>query len=184
MKPDPVTVRVRAGAPALAELGEIEEIAGITGLMVEVRELVFNGGPGVGPGLETKTLTVPGAINLPEFTLAVSWVLETKVVINGLPPHCTIEFWTKPVPVRVMVNVGSPTFADDGEMLVSVGVAGLIVSATAFDAGPFMLATVICAVPGWPIRFGVTCAVICVELTAVEFNCMLFRETVAPGRKL
>lgn len=91
------------------------------------------GGIPGGPGFETVTMAVAGKIRRPAAMVAVSFVGETNVVLNGAPSHCTIEELTKPVPVRESVKVASPTFADTGVMLVITGGAGVMFKVAATE---------------------------------------------------
>ena len=118
-------------------------------------------------GLATVTEAVPGWANRPAPTVAINCVLDTKVVLSGAPFHCTIDAWTKPVPVSERVNAGSPTYALLFERLRSVG--GYMVSVTAFDTAfdweSARSTTRICAVPGCAIRLAGTNTVIWVAVT-------------------
>jgi hypothetical protein len=77
MKLVPVTVRVKADPPAVAELGEMVVMAG-TGLYAAVLVKVWaEEVPPPGVGLKTVTLAVPAAAMSDAGMAAVSWVAET-----------------------------------------------------------------------------------------------------------
>lgn len=77
IKPVPVTVRVKAGPPAVAELGEMEMMVGaglLAGLMVKIRADEV---PPPGAGLKTVTEAVPALRISAAEIAAFSWVEET-----------------------------------------------------------------------------------------------------------
>jgi hypothetical protein len=77
MKLLPVTVRVKADPPAVAELGEMEVRVGdglVAALMVKVTAEEV---PPPGVGLKTVALAVPAAAMSDAGIAAVSWVEET-----------------------------------------------------------------------------------------------------------
>ena len=141
----PVTVRVKADPPAVADTGLRLVVPG-TGLLI-----VKGRGPDVTPpGFNTVTFTVPAAAISAAAIEAVSWVAFTKVVVRLDPPHCTAEPLTKLVPLTVRVNPELPAVVDEGLRLVIVGAAGgLMVNVWALEVPPpgVGLSTVTWAVP-------------------------------------
>jgi len=81
--------------------------------------------PPPGAGLKTVTFAVPAVATSLAGIAAVSWVLETKVVVRSLPFQRTTAPLTKFVPVMVSVNPPLPATAVAGLMLLIVG-AGLL----------------------------------------------------------
>jgi hypothetical protein len=67
-KPEPFTVRAKAGPPAVAELGERLESEGVGGLMVNVSALEV-----APPGFTTVTLALPCEEIRVAGTEAVNW---------------------------------------------------------------------------------------------------------------
>ena len=67
-KPEPFTVNVNAGPPAVTELGERLEIEGVGALIVKISERDT-----IPPGFATVTLAVPGIAIRLGATDAVSW---------------------------------------------------------------------------------------------------------------
>jgi hypothetical protein len=134
MKPVPFTVRVKAAAPTVREVGLRLEIVGAGGLLiVKVRALEV---PPPGAGLTTVTWAVPAVAMSPAAMAAVSWVAETKVVARGLPFQRTTELELKPLPVTVSVNAALPAYAVAGLRLVVVGTGLLTVKDSAFEVPP------------------------------------------------
>src|SRR5262249_24255071 len=120
MKLVPVTVSVKAGPLWKALLGASDVSVGmrLAAVMVKVRA---PDGPQPGAGWTTVTeaeraLAIPVAV-----PLAVSWVVLTKVVVRGLPFHCTTDEAMTLVPVTVRVKPGLPWKALLGASAVSVG---------------------------------------------------------------
>ena len=132
----PVTVRVKVGPPAVAELGERVVMAGIgllAALMVKVSGLEV---PPPGVGLKTVTLAVPAAAISEAGIAAVSWVAETYVVVRSAPFHRTFDVDTKLVPVTVRVKADPPAAAEVGEIEVRVG-TGLFAGGVPVVVNPF-----------------------------------------------
>ena len=77
--------------------------------------------PPLAAGLATVMLDVPTPAISAAFTDACRLVLEMKVVVRGLPFHCTVEEATKFVPVTVSVNAVPPAMAEPGFNNVIVG---------------------------------------------------------------
>ena len=120
-KLEPVTVRVKAGPPAVAELGEMVDRVG-TGLFAA--EMVKVNPPEVPPpgaGLKTVTVAVPAVAMSVAGIAAVSWVEETKVVVRSAPFHRTLDEETKLVPLTVRVNADPPAVAELGERELRAG---------------------------------------------------------------
>lgn len=70
--------------------------------------------PPLAGGLEMVTFTTPAAAMSAVVIAACKLVLETKVVVRGLPFHCTTDAGTKLPPVTVMVNAAPPAIAELG----------------------------------------------------------------------
>jgi hypothetical protein len=121
MKLLPVTVRVKAGPPAVAELGEMVVRVGtglFAGLMVKVwAEEV----PPPGVGLKTVTLAVPWVAMSEARIAAVSCEAETYVVVLSAPFQRTLEPEMKLLPVTVRVKADPPAVAELGLMLERLG---------------------------------------------------------------
>jgi hypothetical protein len=170
MKLLPVTVRVKAGPPAVAELGKMEVRVG-TGLLAALMVNVFaEEVPPPGVGLTTVTLAVPADAMSVAGIAAVSCEAETYVVVRANPFHRTDELEIKPVPVTVRVKAGPPAVAELGERVVMVGtglLAALMVKVLAVDVPPpgVGLKTVTLAVPWLAISEAGIAAVSWVEET-------------------
>ncbi len=80
--------------------------------------------PPPGPGFTTAICAVPAVDKSAELSVTFSCVALTKVVTRLLWFYCTVEPWTKPVPVMVTVVAASPAVAPVGDMEVTPG-AGL-----------------------------------------------------------
>ena len=120
VKPVPLTVRVNAGVPATAELGDrLVMVAG--GLMVNV-----TAGGEVCPTVVTVTAALPADAIRAAGTAAVSWPALMKVVTRLLPFQVTVVVLVKPAPLTVRVKAGFPTVVLCGEMLL-MDRAGVIV---------------------------------------------------------
>jgi hypothetical protein len=129
----PVTHNVKAAPPAVMLEGESEVAVGARLLMAKVNPLEV---PPPGKGFTTVTVAVPPvAMSLAKIA-AVNCVLLTKVVVRGLPFHCTTELETKLVPVTVSVNAAPPAVALVGESEVTVGAGLLTVKLRAFEVPP------------------------------------------------
>ena len=177
-KPLPVTVRVKAGPPAVTLDGEMPVMAGNGG--VTFRGSGLDAGL---PGFAAVTGTGPTCRIRLAGTAAVSCVALTNVVVNEVFASDTVAPDTKPAPFTVKMNAGPPAAIEDGEILVMAGGAGAMVRLTALDAVPPAFAAVIWAVPACAIRLAGTTAVTCVELTKVV-KAVLLKKIVAPARKL
>src|SRR5712691_10324116 len=110
MKLEPVTVRVKAGPPCSALLGESEESAG-TGLTAVMVKATAAEVPPPGVGVNTVIGAEPAVVRSLAGMLAVSWVALTKVVVRVPPFHCTTEAGMKLEPVSVRVTGPAPCSA-------------------------------------------------------------------------
>ena len=77
--------------------------------------------PPPGVPLVTVILKVPLVVRSDARMEAVSWVVETKVVVRASPAKLTTEVGIKFVPFTVNVKVASPAFLEVGETEVVVG---------------------------------------------------------------
>ena len=173
-KPVPLTVRVKAGPPAVAESG-LSEV--ITWPAVMVKVALADGTP----FSTTVTLAGPAAAMRLAGTWAVNCVALTKVVVSALPFHWTTAPEAKPVPLTVRVKAAPPAVAPLG---LSEEITGppLIVKVAPPDVTPFST-TVTVTVPGAAIRLAATCAVNCMEFTKVVVSAVPFHWTTAPEAK-
>src|SRR6516165_6788091 len=106
----------------MVELGVSREIAGGGGIMVKATALEV---PPPGAGVETVTLAVPAVATSAVVMAACKAVLETPVVVRGLPFHRTVE---KPkfVPVTVRVKAPLPATTAFGLNEVTAGTGLLL----------------------------------------------------------
>src|SRR6185437_3140389 len=96
--------------------------------------------PPLATGLATVMVAAPAvAISAAEIT-ACTWVLETKVVVRGLPLNCTTAAGSKFWPFTTRVKPAPPTMAElgfklaiTGDCAVGVGGAGGVGSGVAGD---------------------------------------------------
>ena len=121
-KPVPLTVRVNAALPALAEVGEMLEVVGAGLLKVKVWAFEV---PPPGAALNTVTEAVPATARSAAVIAAVNLVEETKVVLRLVPFQFTLEPATKPEPLTVSVKAAPPAVPVVGLTLVVAG-AGLL----------------------------------------------------------
>ena len=139
MKLLPLTVRVKAEPPAVADEGLMLVVAG-TGLAAAfiVKVWAFEVPP-PGAGLNTVTEAVPAVAMSAAVIAAVNWVADRYVVVRLDPFHCTTEPLTKLLPLTVRVKAEPPGAAEVGLMLVVAGtglVAVLIVKVWALEVPP------------------------------------------------
>jgi hypothetical protein len=122
----PVTVRIKAGPPAMVEVGERLEFVG-AGLLI-VRVSAFEEAPLVSAvtcAIPAKAMSVAGMA-------AVSRVAETKVVGRLLPFHWTTDDpLMNPVPFTVRVKAAPPAVRVVGLRLVSVAASARPIVSTA-----------------------------------------------------
>jgi len=174
----PVTVRVKAGLPAWALVGESAVMVGAD-VLVTVKASALEVPP---PGLATVTCAVPAAATSVAGMAAVSWVALTNVVVRAAPFHFTVAPLTKLVPVTVRVKAGLPAWALFGDSAVMVGTGALpvTVNVNAFEASPSGFTTMICGVPAAATSVAGMAAVSWVALTNVVDRAAPFQLTVAP----
>lgn len=131
----PVSVRMNAGPPAIAEFADKDPNvgAGFVALIVNVCGLEV---PPPGVGLNTVTEAEPTAEMFAAGTAAVTWVTLTIVVTSATPFHFTTEVLTNPVPVNVNVNAGEPAAAEFGARVASVGTGALMVNTSGLVVPP------------------------------------------------
>ena len=167
----PLTVRVNAAPPAVADAGEVLVIVGTA-----TAAFTVNVDPGDVPAeLVTVTVAEPGVAIRLAGTTAVSWVTLTYVLANSVAPHCTVVPESKFVPLIVNVNPAPPAVADEGETLEIVGAPSepLDTVNTAPGDVPAGVVTVTLTEPVVAIRLAGTAAVTCVALTYAVVNPVL-----------
>jgi len=117
---------------------------------------------------------------------ACKLVLETKVVVRGLPFHCTVEEEMKPVPATFSVKAAPPACALVGFSDVAVGAGLLMVNVSALEVPPpgagFITVTV--AVPGVAMSAAVMAACKLVLEPKVVVRGLPFHWTVEEETKL
>jgi hypothetical protein len=120
-KSEPNTVKVNAGSPGVALVGERENIVG-TGLvpLVIVKFTAFDVPP-PGAGLITVTATMPTEAIAAAGMAAVNWMELANVVARAVPPKLTTEPETKFPPLTISVKAAPPAAALVGEIVVIVG---------------------------------------------------------------
>jgi hypothetical protein len=151
--PVPLTVSVKAGPPAVAEVGLRLVITGAAALIVKVAAA-----DELPPGFFTTTLALPAdAIRLAG-AAAVNCVLLPKVVVSAVLFHCTMAPDTNPVPLTVSVKAGPVAVADDGlsPVIVGGGTPPLMVNVDALELTFPGFTTVTLAVPAVAIRLAGT----------------------------
>jgi len=151
VKFDPLMVRVKPGAPAVADAGEKLSRVGefeLIPVMVKVT------GADVCPPLVTEIWAVPGLARRLAGIGTLSMVLLTTVagiwVVDPLALQLTTALEPKFNPLMVRVKPEAPAVADAGERLPMVGVfasAPVMVKVTGLEVCP-PLVTVSSAVPG------------------------------------
>jgi hypothetical protein len=177
---EPLAVSVKAGPPAVAELGEIVASDGAEAVTVSVSAVDV---PPPGAGVETVIDSVPAAAMSDAGIAAVNWVEFTKVVVRLAPLTCTTDVETKLLPVTVSVNPGPPALAVDGEILVNEGEGLLTVNESVPVDELSGLTTPMDSVPADAMSLAGIAAVSCVALTNVVVRFEPFTWTVAPFTK-
>src|ERR1035438_14939 len=113
INPSPFTVRVKAGPPAMAEVGlmplPLVEMPGETAMTGKATAL-----ESAMPGVDTVMGAEPSMATRETGMVAVNWVALTNLVTSGVRTHWTVEPWTKRSPVTVRVTAGPPATADGG----------------------------------------------------------------------
>jgi len=183
MKLVPVTVSVNAAPPASRVVGFIDVAVG-TGLPMVNMSAPEVPPPGV--GFTTVTDAVPFVAMSAAVMAACRLVLETNVVVRGLPFHCTVEEEMKPVPVTVSVNAAPPARALLGFSDVAVGAGLLMVNVSALEVPPpgVGVITVTDAVPAFAISADVMAACKLVLEPKVVVRGLPFHWTVEEETKL
>lgn len=92
--------------------------------------------PPPGVGVTTVTLAVPTLAMSVAGIAAVNCVALTKVVVRGLPFHCTVEPLTKLLPLTVKVKAAPPAVAPFGFKLVIEGRGLLMANVAASEVPP------------------------------------------------
>jgi hypothetical protein len=92
--------------------------------------------PPPGAGVETVTVAVPAGATSAAVTAACKLVLETKVVVRGLPFHWTVEEEMKLLPVTVSVNAAPPAAAELGFSDVATGIGLPTVNVSGLEVPP------------------------------------------------
>jgi hypothetical protein len=131
-------VRVKAGPPAVALLGEIELIAGTGSLMVKVTAFDV---PPPGGSFTTVTEAVPAVLIYPPVILTMPCVLLTKLAAKIKLFQCTFEPGepdpgTKFDPLTVSQKVVPPAVALLGEIELIAGTGLLMVNVLGADVPP------------------------------------------------
>ncbi len=117
VKFEPFTVSVNCAAPAVAEVGEMEEIVGAVTVKVDGAE-VFPV-----PVSVTVIGKFPPAATSVAGTVAVNEVGWPLVfVVSAVPLKFTTQFAEKFVPLTVKVNCAEPALTDNGLRAVIVGI--------------------------------------------------------------
>ena len=140
----PLTVNVNCISPADAQVGLSELMAGAA-LIVNVFA------PDVAAHPATVIEAVPGVAMSAAGTVAVSFVEETNVVVNGLPFQFTVEPETKLVPFTVSVNCGPPAAMQVGLIEPIVGTPLIVITSVALavlqELAPLLALMVTLVVP-------------------------------------
>jgi hypothetical protein len=97
----------------------------ITGVAAIVNVCAFDVLP---HGVTTLIEAVPALAIREAGTVAVSCVAETKVVVNAVPFHFTVEPETKLLPFTVSVNPGPPAVVQFGLSELIVGAALIVIT--------------------------------------------------------
>src|SRR5207237_255466 len=145
--------------------------------------------PPPGAGLETLTDAIPAVAMSAAAIAALSWVLDTGVVVRAAPFHFTTAPATKLVPLTVRVNAGPPeaVLLGDSEPRVGTGFGGvLIVNVSALEVPPPGLGekTRTAAVPAIARSAAVIAARRRVALTNVVARALPFHCTTELATKL
>jgi hypothetical protein len=117
--------------------------------------------PPPGVGVVTVTVTLPVVAISAAVIAAVICVPLTKVVVRGLPFHCTTDAASNPVPVTVKVKPAPPTVtvAGDKELTAGTGFVSEILTAEEVPPPGVALTTVTGTLPAEAISAAVIAAV-------------------------
>src|SRR6266567_1472271 len=183
--PLPLTVRVNAAVPAVAEAGDSEVIDGVglpEALMVKpaLPEV-----PPAGVGLNTDIWIVPAVAISAAPIDAWSCVALTYVVVRLNPLHFTTEPLTNPIPFTVRVKAPLPAVAEagDSEVIDGVGLPEALMVKSALPEVPppgVGLNTDIWIVPAVAISAAPIDAWSCVALTYVVVRLNPLHFTTEP----
>src|SRR3990170_3880250 len=175
----PLTVRVKAAPPAVAEEG--------------LRPVTVGAGPHTSKfmaletppsGLSTVTGTVAGVAMSAAVIFARNWVADTKVVVRSAPFHRTFAPETKLLPLTVRVKAAPPAVAEEGLRPVTVGAGPHTTKFMALETPPSGLSTVTGTVAGAAMSAAVIFARNWVADTKVVVRSEPFQRTLAPETKL
>jgi hypothetical protein len=157
----PLTVRVNAAPPVVADDGASELMTGTGFVLPEIVNVALLEVPPPGVGLLTVTPAVPAVAMLPAGIWAVILTVVTYVVASGVPFQLTTELPTKLLPLTVSVNAAPPAVALEGDNEVMAGAGLFTAKVRVPDVPPpgVGLARVILAVPVLAISVAGTCAV-------------------------
>ena len=143
---NPLTVNVKCGSPAAAQVGLSELMVG-TALIVNVTAL------DVAPHPPTVIEAVPGVAMSAVGTVAVSCLVVTNVVTSGLPFQYTVSPWMKSLlgPFTVNVKSGPPAAMQVGLIELIVGVVPILITRVAVavlqELAPLLAVMVTVVVP-------------------------------------
>jgi hypothetical protein len=119
----PITAKVKACAPAGAQLGSRELIVGMGFVPLLMGKLTILEVPPPGAGLVTITAAMPAEAIAAAGMAAVNCVELTNVVVGVVPPKLTIEAAIKFAPLMVSVKPAAlPATVLVGDMVVIVGI--------------------------------------------------------------
>jgi hypothetical protein len=153
------------------------------GTMVNDRPLEV---PPPGAGVITVTVAVPAVAMSAAVMAACKLVLETKVVVRGIPFHWIAEEEMKLVPVTVSVNAAPPDSTVLGLSDVAAGTGLPIVNVSGLEVPPpgAGVITVTMAVPAVAMSAAVTAACKLVLETKVVVRALPFHWIVEEETKL
>ena len=176
-KPSPSAMSVKAGPPAVAELGVSAVMIG-SGRVVIGNLTMLEKMP---PGLRTWTVPSPAYWMALAGIAAVSRVALTNVVDRSTPLKMTVAPDTKPVPSTVSVKAGPLAAVLLGVSVVMAG-AGPTVKVLVLEMLRFGVRTVIPTEVGLVTSSAGIAAVNRVVLTKVVGLASPFQKIVLPGR--
>ena len=152
----------------------------VAGGVVVAAKLIASEVKLVGAGFVTVTGNEPSTAISAAVIAAVKVLELTNVVVRLLPFHFTTAPLTKPKPVTVSVNAGSPTSAVNG---VRPMMAGMTVKVTALEIKLPDVMTVMGKVPTVVISVATIDALNCVELMRVVERLVPLKRTLWPLAK-